>query len=95
MSVSTSEDMCQLVLLKIEDIPTVTEAITQKFSMYLMQMSNFFLKKYVFASLRNFNKWGQKSLFLSFQNSFSANYFPISQEPVDQTSSLISLWNNS
>ena len=41
-----------------------------------------------------FEEMGAKSLFLSFQNSFSVNYFPMSQEPLDQNSSLTSLRNN-
>ena len=41
-----------------------------------------------------FQEMGTKSLFLSFENSFSASYFPISQEQLDQTSSLTPLWNN-
>ena len=32
-----------------------------------------------------------KSLFLNFQKSFSASYFPISQKPLDQDSSLTPL----
>ena len=41
-----------------------------------------------------FQEMGTKSLFLSFENSLSASYFPISQEQLDQTSSLTPLWNN-
>ena len=58
----------------------------------------FFLKKHDFArlifSIKKFQEIGTKSLFLSFQNSFSASHFPISQEQLDQNSSLIPLWNN-
>ena len=45
-------------------------------------------------SVKKFQEMGTKSLFLSFQNSFSASYFPVSQEPLDQNSSLTALWNN-
>ena len=38
---------------------------------------------------------GTESLFLSFQNSLSASYLPISQEPLDENSSLTSLSNSS
>ena len=60
---------------------------------------NFLKKKnHAFArlifSFKNFQEMGTKSIFLSFQNSFSASYFPISQEPLDQNSSLTPLWNN-
>ena len=41
-----------------------------------------------------FQKMVTKSEFLSFQNSFSASYFPISQEQLYQNSSLTPLWNN-
>ena len=58
----------------------------------------FFKKKHDFArlicSIKKFQEIGTKSLFLSFQNSFSASHFPISQEQLDQNSSLIPLWNN-
>ena len=40
-----------------------------------------------YSPLRNFQKWGQ-NLYLNFQNSFSASYFPISQEPFYQNISL-------
>ena len=57
-----------------------------------------FLKKHDFTrlifSFKKFEVMGTKALFLSFQNSFSVSYFPISQEPLNQNSSLISLWNN-
>ena len=45
-------------------------------------------------TFKKFQEMGTKSLFLSFQNSFSASYLPISQEPLDQNSSLTPLWNN-
>ena len=55
-------------------------------------------KKHDFASLifivKKFQEMGTKSLFLSFQNSFSACYFPISQETLDQDNSLTPLWNS-
>ena len=51
-------------------------------------------KRLIFSS-KKFQEIGTKSLFLTFENSFSATYFPISREPLDQpNSSLISLWNN-
>ena len=34
-----------------------------------------------------------ESLFVSFQNSFSASYFSISQDPSDQNGSLAPLWH--
>ena len=37
---------------------------------------------------------GTKSLFLSFQNSFLGRFIPISQESLEQNSSLKPLWNN-
>ena len=50
--------------------------------------SSFQKKKNYFARLifplNKFQEMGTKSL--SFQNSFSASYFPISQEPLDQNS---------
>ena len=59
---------------------------------------NFFKTKHDFArlifSVYKFQEMGTKSLFLSFQNSFSASYFPISQEQLDQNSSLTPLLNN-
>ena len=103
-----------------ENIPTVTETMTQKFSilyfywecqatypnsffkhhnthllhlfvdMYILKL--FFLKKkkHDFArlmfSVKKFQETGIKSLFLSFQNSFSASYFPVSQEALSQNS---------
>ena len=58
----------------------------------------FFLKKDDYVSLiftvKKFQDVGTKSLFLNFQNSFSASYFPISQEKFDQNSSLTPLWNS-
>ena len=64
--------------------------------MYILKF--FFLKKHDFASLsftvKKFQEMATKSLFLSFQNSFSASYFPISQETLDQNSSLTPLWNS-
>ena len=64
--------------------------------MYILKF--FFLKKHDFASLsftvKKFQEMATKSLFLSFQNSFSASYFPISQEQLDQNSSLTPLLNN-
>ena len=63
--------------------------------MYILKS---FFFKYDFASLifsvKIFQEMGTKSLFLSFQNSFSASYFPISQEQLDQNSPLTHLWNN-
>ena len=44
--------------------------------------------------VKKFQEMGTKSLFLSFQNSFSACYFSVSQEIFDQNSSLNPLWNN-
>ena len=41
-----------------------------------------------------FQEMATKSLFLNFENSFSASYFPISQEQLAQNSSLTPLWNN-
>ena len=38
-------------------------------------------------SFKKFQEMGTKSPFLSFQNSFSASYFPISDKPLDQNSS--------
>ena len=53
------------------------------------------LKKHDFAGLiffcKKFQKMGTKSLSLSFQKSFSACYFPISQESLNQNSSLTPL----
>ena len=46
------------------------------------------------AAFKKLQEMGTKSLFLSFQNSFSFSYFPISQEPLHQNSSLTPLWNN-
>ena len=58
----------------------------------------FFLKKHDFArlifSIKKFQEIATKFLLLSFQNRFSASHFPISQEQLDQNSSLIPLWNN-
>ena len=45
-------------------------------------------------SVKKFQEMGAKSLFLRFQNSFSASYFPVSQEPLNQNSSLTPLCNN-
>ena len=42
-------------------------------------------------SFKKFQEMGTKSLFLSFQNSFSVGYSPISLESLDQNSSLTSL----
>ena len=109
-----------------ESIPTATEIMTQKFSIYLLGMLNhifkfifktsqyplviscisllicmfsiFFKKKKHFATLifsvMKFQEMATKSLFLNFENSFSASYFPISQEQLVQNSSLTPLWNN-
>ena len=107
-----------------ENIPTATEIMKQKFSIYLLRTSNhmfkfifkishihllllfvdmyilkvFFKKKHDFArlifSVNKFQEMRTKSLFLSFQNSFSASHFLISQEPLGQNSSLTPLWNN-
>ena len=64
--------------------------------MYILKY--FFLKRHDFArsifAFKKFQEMVTKSLFLIFQNSFSASYFPISQEPLDQNSSLTPLWNN-
>ena len=61
-------------------------------------LKGFFFKKHDFArlifSFRKFQVMGTKSQILSFQNSFSASYFPISQESLDHNSSLTPLWNN-
>ena len=38
-------------------------------------------------SLKKFQEIMTKSLFLNFQNCFSAEYFPMPQEPIDQDSS--------
>ena len=58
----------------------------------------FFKKKHNFArlifSFKKFQEMGTKPLFLSFQKSFSASYFLISQEPLDRNSSLTPLLNN-
>ena len=55
-------------------------------------------KRHDFARLifvfQKFEEMGTKSLFLNFQSSYSASYFPISQEPLAQNSSLIPLWND-
>ena len=55
-------------------------------------------KKHDFARLifafKKFQEMRTKSLFLSFQNSFSTSYFPLSREPLDQSSSLTPLWKN-
>ena len=52
----------------------------------------FFKKEHDFVRLifafKKFQEMRTKSLFLSFQNDFSASYFPISQEPFDENSSL-------
>ena len=45
-------------------------------------------------SFKKFQEIWTKSLFLSFQNWFSPSYFRISQEPLDQNSSVTPLWNN-
>ena len=64
--------------------------------MYILKY--FFKKRHDFArsifAFKKFQEMGTKSLFLSFQNSFSASYFPISQETLDQNSSLTPLWNS-
>ena len=44
--------------------------------------------------VKKFQEMGTKCLFMSFQNSFSGSYFPISQEPLDQNSSLTPLWKS-
>ena len=44
--------------------------------------------------LKKKHNLGTKSLFLNFQNSFLASYFPICQKPIDQNSSLTPFWNN-
>ena len=52
----------------------------------------FFKKRHDFARLifafKKFQEMATKSLFLGFRNSFSASYFPISQEPLDQNNPL-------
>ena len=69
-------------------------SITGSLDMYILK----FEKGHDFArSIFSFKKFQEvltKSLFLSFQNSFPASYFLISQEPRDQNSSLTLLWNN-
>ena len=52
------------------------------------------LKDMLIFAFEKFQEMGTESLFLSFQNNFSASYFPISQETLDQNSSLTELWNN-
>ena len=51
--------------------------------------------KHTFArlifSFKKFQEMGTKSILLNFQNSFSASYFSISQESIDQNSSLTPL----
>ena len=44
-------------------------------------------------AFEKFQEMRTESLFLSFQNSFLASYFRISQETLDQNSSLTPLWN--
>ena len=60
-----------------------------------MNILKIYLKKHDFArlmfSIKKFQEMETKFLFLSFQNSFSASYFPICQEQFDQNSSLIPL----
>ena len=77
-----------------EYIPTTTETMTQKFSLYIYWECQTIYLNFLIFSVKKFQEMGTKSLFLSFQNSFSASYFPISQEPFDQNSSLTLLWNN-
>ena len=52
------------------------------------------LKDMLIFAFEKFQEMGTESLFLSFQNNFSVSYFPISQETLDQNSSLTQLWNN-
>ena len=63
-----------------------------------MFLQDFFKTRHDFLGLifafQKFQEMWTKSLFLSFQISFSASYFPISQESLDQNSSLTPLWNN-
>ena len=82
-------------IFKTSQYPFVISCI----SLLICMFSIFFKKKKKhFATLifcvMKFQEMGTKSLFLSFENSFSASYFPISQEQLDQTSSLTPLWNN-
>ena len=50
------------------------------------------LTRLIFA-FEKFQEMRTESLFLSFQNSFLASYFRISQETHEQNSSLTPLWN--
>ena len=72
---------------------------TQLFHIFVdMYILKLFLKRRDFAKLifafEKFQEMGTESLFLSFQNSFSASYFPISQETLDQNIHWPPLWNN-
>ena len=65
---------------------------------YLYSKVVFLFEKHDFSRLiffvKKFQEMGTKALFGSFPNGFSASYFPVSQEPLDQISSLTVLWNN-
>ena len=103
---ATTETMTQKLSIYVVGMSTIysnsylklhnTHLLHLFVDMYILKF--FFLKKHDFASLsftvKKFQEMATKSLFLSFQNSFSASYFPISQEPLDQNSSLTPLWNN-
>ena len=52
------------------------------------------LKDMLIFAFEKFQEMGTESLFLSFQNNSSASYFLISQDTLDQNSSLTQLWNN-
>ena len=58
------------------------------FKVFLKTIHDF--ARLIFA-FNKFQEVGTKSLFLSFQISLSASYFPISQAPLDQNSSMTSL----
>ena len=52
--------------------------------MYILKVFFFNDFSRLIFSFKKFQEMGTKSPFLSFQNNFSASYFPISQEPLDQ-----------
>ena len=64
-------------------------SISRSLDMCILSLEHDFAR--LIFSFKKFQEIETKSLFLSFQNSFLAVYFPISPKSLDQNSSLISL----
>ena len=94
----TTETMMQKSSIYLLGMSNRIFNFISKTSQYPFLHLLFFKKRHDFERLifafKKFQKMRTKSLFLGFRNSFSACYFPISQEPLDQNSSLTPLWNN-